>query len=84
VRRDGYGGALDLLRRASELTPDNARYAYVYAVAVNSAGAPGQAMAVLDEAHRQHRTDRGRVDGDGCDRATPGIFAQRCGRLRSW
>jgi hypothetical protein len=33
-----YAGALDLLRRAHELMPDNARYAYVYAVALNSSG----------------------------------------------
>ena len=58
VRRHNYTGALDLLRRASELAPDNARYAYVYAVALNSTGASGQAMTVLDEAHRQHPADR--------------------------
>jgi predicted CXXCH cytochrome family protein len=58
VRQHDYAGALDLLRRAHELAPDNARYAYVYAVALNSIGASGQAMAVLDEAHRQHSTDR--------------------------
>jgi predicted Zn-dependent protease len=50
--------ALDLLRRAHELAPDSARYAYVYAVALNSTGASGQAMAVLGQAHRQHPTDR--------------------------
>jgi hypothetical protein len=49
---------LCLLRRASELAPDNPRYAYVYAVALNSSGASGQALAVLDEAHRLHPTDR--------------------------
>jgi Flp pilus assembly protein TadD len=58
VRKHDYAGALDLLRRASELAPDNARYAYVYAVALNSTGASGQAMTVLDEAHRQHPADR--------------------------
>jgi Flp pilus assembly protein TadD len=58
VRQHDYSGALDLLRRASELAPDNARYSYVYAIALNSTGASGQAMAVLDEAHLQHPTDR--------------------------
>jgi Flp pilus assembly protein TadD len=58
VRQRNYPGALDLLRRASELAPDNARYSYVYAVALNSTGASRQAMAVLDEVHRQHPTDR--------------------------
>jgi Flp pilus assembly protein TadD len=58
LRQYDYPGALDPLRRASELAPDNARYAYVYAVALNSTGASGQAVAVSDEAHRQHPTDR--------------------------
>jgi Flp pilus assembly protein TadD len=43
-----YPGALDLLRQASELAPDNARYAYVYAVAPNSTGAQSEAMALLE------------------------------------
>jgi predicted CXXCH cytochrome family protein len=58
VRQRDYPGALDLLRKASELAPDDARYAYVYAVALSSTGAPRQAMAVLDEAHRKHPADR--------------------------
>ena len=39
VRQHSYTEALDQLRQASELAPDNARYAYVYAVALNSTGA---------------------------------------------
>ena len=58
VRQHDYAGALDLLRQASELAPDNARYAYVYAVALNSTGAPGEAMALLERAHQQHPADR--------------------------
>ena len=50
--------ALDLLRRAHELAPDNARYAYVYAVALNSTGATTDAMALLERTHEQHPTDR--------------------------
>ncbi len=38
--------------------PDNARYAYVYAVALNSSGAAGEAMALLEQTHRQHPADR--------------------------
>ena len=34
------------LRQATELAPDNARYAYVYAIALNSTGAAAQAMAL--------------------------------------
>ena len=58
VRQHDYPGALDLLRQASELAPDNARYAYVYAVALNSTGAVAEAMALLERAHQQHPADR--------------------------
>ena len=58
VRQQDYPGALDLLRQASELAPDNARYAYIYAVALNSTGAHGEAMALLERTHRRHPTDR--------------------------
>ena len=39
VRHRDYTGAKDLLQRAHELASDNARCAYVYAVALNSTGA---------------------------------------------
>jgi predicted CXXCH cytochrome family protein len=58
VRKRDYPAALDLLRRAHELMPDNARYAYVYAVALNSTGAAGEALALLEQTHRQHAADR--------------------------
>jgi predicted CXXCH cytochrome family protein len=58
VRQHYYAGALELLRRAHELAPDNARYAYVYAVALNSTGAPAEAIALLELAYQQHATDR--------------------------
>jgi Flp pilus assembly protein TadD len=58
VRKHDYPEALDLLRRAHELVPDNARYAYVYAVALNSSGAAGEALALLEETHQQHLADR--------------------------
>jgi predicted CXXCH cytochrome family protein len=58
VRQHDLAGALVQLRRASELAPDNARYAYVYAIALNSTGAPAQAMALLERTHQQHPTDR--------------------------
>jgi hypothetical protein len=51
-------GALDLLRQTSELAPDNARYAYVYAVALNSTGAQSEAMALLERTHQRHPADR--------------------------
>ncbi|MGO9675410.1 MAG: multiheme c-type cytochrome [Methylocella sp.] len=58
VRRRNYAGALAELRKASELAPDNARYAYVYAIALNTIGGHPQAMALLEETHRRHPTDR--------------------------
>ena len=45
------------LRRAHQLAPDNARYAYVYAVALNSNGAHGDALALLEQTNRQHPAD---------------------------
>ncbi|HET7881307.1 MAG TPA: multiheme c-type cytochrome [Acetobacteraceae bacterium] len=58
VRQHKYDEALQQLRRASELAPNNTRYAYVYAVALNSTGAQGDAMALLEWTHQQHPTDR--------------------------
>jgi Flp pilus assembly protein TadD len=49
---------LDLLRRAHELMPDNTRYAYAYAVALNSSGSAKEAFSLLEEAHQQHPADR--------------------------
>jgi Flp pilus assembly protein TadD len=57
VRQHIYTEALAQLRQASELAPDNARYAYVYAVALNSTGAVDQAIALLEHTHRQHPTN---------------------------
>jgi Tfp pilus assembly protein PilF len=57
VRQHNYAEALGQLRQASELAPDNVRYAYVYAIALNSTGAVAQAMPLLERTHRQHPTD---------------------------
>ena len=58
VRRRDYAGALERLRRGSDLAPDNARYAYVYAVALNSTAAPGEALALLERTHRRYPANR--------------------------
>ncbi len=58
VRQHNYAEALPLLRQAAELAPDNVRYAYVYAIALNSTGSPEQSRAVLAETHKQHPADR--------------------------
>jgi Flp pilus assembly protein TadD len=57
VRQRDYPGALPL-REAASLDPDNARYAYVYAVALNSSGSTAEAKEVLTHAHKAHPTDR--------------------------
>ncbi|HEX3403605.1 MAG TPA: tetratricopeptide repeat protein [Acetobacteraceae bacterium] len=57
VRQHNYADALDQLRQASELAPDNVRYAYVYAIALNSTGAVPQAVTLLERTHRLHPTD---------------------------
>lgn len=58
VRQKNYAAALAELRKANELAPDNSRYAYVYAIALNTVGGHPQAMALLEETHRRHPTDR--------------------------
>jgi predicted CXXCH cytochrome family protein len=50
--------ALAELQRATELEPERARYAYVYAVALNGAGRSGEAVAVLKESLARHPGDR--------------------------
>ncbi len=57
VRQHDYTGALAELRRANQLAPDNARYAYVYAIALNSTGAVKESVELLEQTHRQHPTD---------------------------
>ncbi|MFG1204224.1 tetratricopeptide repeat protein [Xanthobacter aminoxidans] len=50
IRQKRYAEALDELRRAYELAPGNARYAYVYAVALQSLGRAQDSAAVSVEA----------------------------------
>jgi Flp pilus assembly protein TadD len=57
-RKRDHSAALDLLRRAHERMPDSVRYPYVHAVALNSIGAAGEAMALLEQTHQQHPADR--------------------------
>jgi Flp pilus assembly protein TadD len=58
VRLKRNDAALDELRRAVVLEPDNARFAYVYAVALHSTGKVDDAIARLEAAlivHPNHR-----------------------------
>jgi len=58
VRLNRSDAALDELRRAAELGPERAHYAYVYAVGLHSAGRREDARAVLKENLRRHPNDR--------------------------
>ncbi len=49
--------ALTKFRQATELDSNNARYAYVYAVALNSGGQTEKAIAVLKESLARHPSD---------------------------
>lgn len=58
VRSRDLTGALAELRKAAALAPDNARYAYVHAIALNSTGAGEAALQLLEQVHRRHPTNR--------------------------
>jgi len=58
VRQHNYADAIPELRQASELAPENSRYAYVYAIALNSIGASAQALQLLEDTHKRHPADR--------------------------
>ena len=50
IRRKRYGEAIQSLKRAVELEPGQPRYAYVYAVALQSAGQGAEARKILSAA----------------------------------
>jgi Flp pilus assembly protein TadD len=54
VRQRRTDAALDELRQAAVLEPGQARYAYVYAIALNSSGRRDDALAVLNDTLRRH------------------------------
>ena len=57
VRQRRMQEALDAFRRAADLAPDEARFAYVYGVALHSEGRVDEAVAVLEEASTKHPYD---------------------------
>jgi tetratricopeptide (TPR) repeat protein len=58
VRQNRLPEAVDLLRRAARAGPDSPRLAYVYAVALHDTGRAGDAVRILEVAHRRHQADR--------------------------
>jgi predicted CXXCH cytochrome family protein len=58
VRQQRTKEGVEELRLASTLGSDNARYIYVYAVALNSIGEPEKAILVLQGAHNQYPNNR--------------------------
>lgn len=57
VRSGDSQAALPHLKRAMEIEPDTAWFAYVYGVALNSLGQPDDAIAVLRGAHERFPDD---------------------------
>ena len=57
IRQQRTDEAVQALQQAARLGPDNPRYVYVYAVALNSTGQPKQAIMVLQGAHNAHPND---------------------------
>jgi tetratricopeptide (TPR) repeat protein len=63
VRQKRSADALKALAEATRLDPSNARYAYVYAVALNDAGDPKRAIKVLEGALARQPYDRDLLSG---------------------
>ena len=57
VRSNRATAGLEELRAAARLSPNNARFAYVEGIALNSLGQPNEAIEVLEEAHRRFGRD---------------------------
>jgi len=57
VRKGDKGAAIQELSVAAKLAPDNARFGYVYAVGLHSAGRRDEALSVLRAAEARHPYD---------------------------
>jgi len=79
--------ALDELHKAAELGPDQARYIYVYAVALHSAGRAGEAMMVLKDNLARHPGDHDTLSAlvsfnrDAGDAASALDYAEQLARI---
>lgn len=87
VRLKRLDEALPELRRATELDRNNARYAYVYGVALHSAGRKAEAINYLKESLTGHPGNRDLLfavisfSRDAGDTATALEFAERISRI---
>ena len=87
VRLKRLDEALGELRRAVELAPEQARYAYVYAVALHSAGRGSEAMTALKDGLARHPDDRDTLlaligfSRDAGDPETALDYAERLARI---
>ncbi len=57
IRQRRFPQAVEELGTAARLAPDNARYAYVYGVALHDTGHGAEAMTVLRQARTRHPND---------------------------
>jgi tetratricopeptide (TPR) repeat protein len=87
TRQKQNNEALAELRRATELAPDHAQYAYVYAVGLHSAGRVEDALSILKENLAKHPTDRDSLlalvsfNRDAGNIATALDYAQRLAQI---
>jgi tetratricopeptide (TPR) repeat protein len=58
VRQKRYPEAIAELGAAARLAPADARYAYVYAIALDSTGKRREALKVLEASYSRHPADR--------------------------
>ena len=58
VRQQRLKESIELLAKASRNAPDNARYLYIYAVALNSSGQEQKSLLVLQGAHNRFPNNR--------------------------
>jgi Flp pilus assembly protein TadD len=88
VRQKRNEAALEELRQAAALDPGQARYAYVYAVGLNSSGRRDDALAVLKEGLRGRPNNLERLSAainfsrEKGDVAAALEYAERMARLR--
>jgi predicted CXXCH cytochrome family protein len=87
VRLKRLDEAIGELRLAAELAPEQARYAYVHAVALNSAGRGREAIPVLQNSLAHHPDDRDTLlalisfSRDGGDLPAAIAYAQQLARV---